>query len=244
MEAQRLRQNLTHIGRVSTIGELMASLAHELTQPLTAILHNAQAAQRTLKAGAANLEEMREILADIVEDDKRAGEVIHRLRGLLRKGDPEFATLDVNDMVTGMTRIVSSEAALRNMSVRLELAPQLPAVRGDRVQLQQVILNLVLNGLDAMPEQVAGARTLVLQTAMDSSAAIRVAVRDTGSGIDAATLDDIFQAFYTTKADGLGMGLAIARSIVEAHGGLLEARNNPGGGATFSFTLPVGGPKQ
>jgi signal transduction histidine kinase len=112
------------------------------------------------------------------------------------------------------------------------------------VQLQQVILNLVLNGLDAMPELVAGARTLVLQTAMDSSAAIRVAVKDTGSGINAAALDDIFQAFYTTKADGLGMGLAIARSIVEAHGGLLEARNDPGGGATFSFTLPVGSPGQ
>ncbi len=223
----------------------MASLAHELTQPLTAILHNAQAAQRTLGAGAVNVEEMREILADIVEDDRRAGEVIHRLRGLLRKGDPEFATLDVNDMVTGMTRIVSSEAALRNMSVRLELAPQLPPVRGDRVQLQQVILNLVLNGLDAMREQVVtGARVLVIQTAKDSSATIRVTVRDSGPGIDPADLDNIFQTFYTTKADGLGMGLAISRSIVEAHGGQLEARNDPDGGATFSFTLPVGGPGQ
>ena len=242
MEAQRLRQNLTHIGRVSTIGELMASLAHELTQPLTAILHNAQAAQRTLKAGAVNLEEMREILADIVEDDKRAGEVIHRLRGLLRKGDPEFATLDVNDMVTGMIRIVSSEAALRNMSVRLELAPRLPPVRGDRVQLQQVILNLVLNGLDAMREQVTGARVLVIQSAKDTSTTIRITVRDSGPGIDLADLDNIFQTFYTTKADGLGMGLAISRSIVEAHGGQLEARNDPDGGAIFSFTLPVGGP--
>jgi signal transduction histidine kinase len=189
-----------------------------------------------------NLEEMREILADIVEDDKRAGEVIHRLRGLLRKGDPEFATLDVNDMMTGMTRIVSSEAALRNMSVRLELAPRLPSVRGDRVQLQQVILNLVLNGLDAMREQVTGARVLVIRSAKDSSTTIRITVRDSGPGIDLADLDNIFQTFYTTKADGLGMGLAISRSIVEAHGGQLEARNDPGGGATFSFTLPVGGP--
>jgi signal transduction histidine kinase len=243
MEAQRLRQNLTHIGRVSAIGELMASLAHELTQPLTAILHNAQAAQRTLGAGAVNIEEMREILADIVADDRRAGEVIHRLRGLLRKGEPEFATLDVNDMVTGMTRIVSSEAALRNMSVYLELAPELPPVRGDRVQLQQVILNLVLNGLDAMREQVTGARVLI-QTSQDSSTTIRITVRDSGSGIDLADLDNIFQTFYTTKADGLGMGLAISRSIVEAHGGQLEARNDPDGGAAFSFTLPVDGPGQ
>jgi signal transduction histidine kinase len=242
MESQQLRQELSHIGRVSTMGELTASLAHELTQPLTAILHNAQAAQRTLEAGAVNLEEIREILADIVEDDRRAGEVIHRLRGLLKKGNLEFARLDVNEMVIEMTRLVSTEAALRDVSVRLELAPQLPPVRGDRVQLQQVILNLVLNGLDAMREQVAGARTLVLQTAMDSSAAIRVAVRDSGPGFDAAVLDNIFQAFYTTKADGLGMGLSIARSIVEAHGGLLEARNDLGSGATFSFTLPLGGP--
>jgi two-component system, LuxR family, sensor kinase FixL len=224
------------------MGELTASLAHELTQPLTAILHNAQAAQRTLEAGAVNLEEIREILADIVEDDRRAGEVIHRLRGLLKKGNLEFATLDVNEMVIEMTRLVSTEAALRDVSVHLELAPQLPPVRGDRVQLQQVILNLVLNGLDAMREQVAAARTLVIQTGMDSSGAIRMAVRDSGPGIDAVALDDIFQAFYTTKADGLGMGLAIARSIVEAHGGWLEARNDPAGGATFSFTLPLGGP--
>jgi two-component system sensor kinase FixL len=224
------------------MGELTASLAHELTQPLTAILHNAQAARRTLEAGAVNLEEIREILADIVEDDRRAGEVIHRLRGLLKKGNLEFATLDVNEMVIEMTRLVSTEAALRDVSVHLELAPQLPPVRGDRVQLQQVILNLVLNGLDAMREQVAAARTLVIQTGMDSSGAIRMAVRDSGPGIDAGALDDIFQAFYTTKADGLGMGLAIARSIVEAHGGWLEARNDPAGGATFSFTLPLGGP--
>ena len=244
MESQRLRQELSHIGRVSTMGELTASLAHELTQPLTAILHNAQAAQRTIEAGTVNIEEIREILADIVEDDRRAGDVIHRLRGLLKKGNLEFAALDVNEMVTEMTRLVSSEAALRNVSVRLELAPQLPPVRGDRVQLQQVILNLVLNGLDAMPEPVTGDRTLVLQTVKDSSATIRVAVRDSGLGIDEAHLDDIFHAFFTTKADGLGMGLAIARSIVEAHGGQLEARNNLDGGTTFSFTLPVGGPGQ
>jgi signal transduction histidine kinase len=241
MEAQRLRQELTHIGRVSTVGEFTASLAHELTQPLTAILHNAQAAQRTLETGVANLGEIREILADIVDDDRRAAEVIHRLRGLLKKAALELATLDVNEMIVEMTRLVSSEAGLRNVSVRLELARELPRARGDRVQLQQVILNLVLNGLDAMAEAVAGARTLILRSAKESSTTIRVMVQDSGSGIEEAELDNIFQAFYTTKATGLGMGLAIARSIVEAHGGRLETRNNPAGGAIFSFTLPISG---
>jgi signal transduction histidine kinase len=239
MEAQQLREELTHVGRVSTIGELTASLAHELNQPLTAILSNAQAAQRLLESDAAKLDEVREILADIVEDDKRAGAVIHRLHGLLKKGSFEFAKLDVNELVEEMARLVSADADLRNVSLRLELAPRLPRVRGDRVQLQQVVLNLVLNGLEALRESASGDRTLVLLTAKDGAAAVRVAVRDSGAGIDEADRDHIFQAFYTTKSTGLGMGLAIARSIVEAHGGRLECQNNAEGGATFSFTLPV-----
>jgi signal transduction histidine kinase len=239
VEAQRLRRELSHVGRVSTIGELTASLAHQLNQPLTAILSNAQAAQDVLESGAVDLNEIREILADIVEDDRRAGEVIHRLRGLLKKGTLEFAALDLNELVGEVARLVSGDAALRGVAVRLDLAPGLPPVWGDRVQLQQVVLNLVLNGMDAIRESASGERTLVLWTAGDSSAAIRVAVRDSGTGIDEAEVDRLFQAFYTTKADGLGMGLAIARSIVEAHGGRLEAHNNPEGGATFSFALPV-----
>ena len=239
MEAQRLRQDLGHVGRVSTMGALTASLAHELNQPLTAILSNAQAAQRILRADPVNLEEIREILTEIVEDDKRAGEVIYRLRGLLRKGGLEFTLLDVNETVGEVARLVSGDAVLRNVAVRLELAPHLCPVRGDRVQLQQVVMNLVLNGLDAIRESAGTERTLVLWTAREDTGAVRIAVRDSGTGIDEADLDHIFQAFYTTKTDGLGMGLAIALSIVEAHGGRLEARNNPAGGATFSFTLPV-----
>jgi signal transduction histidine kinase len=238
-ELQRLRQDLAHVSRVATVGELTTTLSHELAQPLTAILSNAQAAQSALKVDPVDLGEIREILQDIVEDDKRAGAVIHGLRALLKKGTPEFTDLDVNDLVAEVAGLVSSEVAHRHVSLRLELAPRLPRVRGDRVQLQQVVLNLVLNGLDAMQESVAGGRTLVLRTAEESSAAVRVAARDFGAGIDAADLDHIFQAFYTTKTDGLGMGLAIARSIVDAHGGRLEAENNPDGGATFSFTLPV-----
>ena len=239
MEGQRLRQDLAHVGRVSTMGELTASLAHELNQPLTAILSNAQAAQRILASDKADLEEIREILGDIVEDDKRAGEVIQRLRGFLKKSNLEVSALDIGELVGQVARLVSSDAIIRNVAVRVELAPGLPPVCGDRAQLQQVILNLLMNGLDAMRESGEGERTLVLRTVDGGPVSVVVAVEDSGVGIDEADLDRVFHAFYTTKTDGLGMGLAIARSIVEAHGGHLEARNNSRCGATFSFTLPV-----
>jgi signal transduction histidine kinase len=238
LEAQRLRRDLAHVGRVSTLGELTASLAHELNQPLTAILSNAQAAQRILEADAANLEEVSAILKDIIEDDQRAAAVIHRLRGLLKKGDLELSILDLNELVAEVARLVSSDMIARDVLLRLELTPGLPPVSGDRVQLQQVVLNLILNGLDALQESRTGDRTLVLRTDRAGPAAVRVAVQDSGVGVDEADLDHIFHAFYTTKTHGLGMGLAIARSIVEAHGGRLEAQNNADGGATFSFTVP------
>lgn len=239
MEGQRLRQDLAHVGRVSTMGELAASLAHELNQPLTAILSNAQAAQRILDSDRADLAEIREILGDIAEDDKRAGEVIHRLRGFLKKSNLDLSTLDIGKLVSEVVRLVSSDAIIRNVAIRLDLAPGLPPVRGDRVQLQQVILNLLMNGLDAMRESGEGERTLVLRTFSASPASVVVAVEDSGVGLEEADLDHVFHAFYTTKTDGLGMGLAIARSIVEAHGGRVDARNNPEGGATFSVTLPA-----
>jgi signal transduction histidine kinase len=239
LEAQRLRQELTHIGRVSALGELTASLAHELNQPLTAILSNAQAAQRLLAADAVNLEEVREILRDIVTDDKRASEMIHRLRGLIKKGDLEFVPLDLNEVVGEVAWLVRSDAILRNVSLSLEFAADLPKVRGDRVQLQQVVLNLVLNGLDAMRESPTADRTLVIRTARDGAAAVTVAVQDSGIGIDEKAVDRMFHPLFTTKAEGLGMGLAIARTIVDAHGGRLGAANNVHGGATFHFTLPV-----
>jgi signal transduction histidine kinase/ABC-type uncharacterized transport system substrate-binding protein len=240
IEAQQLRQDLAHVSRVATIGQLTTSLAHELNQPLTAILSNAQAAQRFLAAEPVDIEEVREILKDIIDDDKRAGEVIHRLRNLLKKGNPELRALDLNETVGEVARLVSGDALVRGVSIQLVLAPGIPSVRGDRVPLQQVVLNLVLNGMDAMRKSNPQDRILVLRTARESSSAVRVSVQDAGVGVGEANRDDLFQAFYTTKADGMGMGLAIARSIVEAHGGRLETQSNPGGGATFSFTLPLG----
>jgi signal transduction histidine kinase len=240
LEAQRLRQDLTHIGRVSALGEFAASLAHELNQPLTAILSNTQAALRLLAADAVDLEEVREILKDIETDDKRAADLINRLRALIKKGDPEFVLLDLNEIVGEVAWLARSDAILRNVSLSLEFAADLPKVRGDRVQLQQVVLNLVLNGLDAMPESCPGDRTLVIRTTRDSATAVTVAVQDSGIGIDDKEMDRMFDPLYTTKAGGLGMGLAIARTIVDAHGGQLGAANNVHGGATFQFTLPAG----
>ena len=239
LEAQRLRQDLTHIGRVSAIGELTASLAHELNQPLTAILNNAQAAQLLLGAKVVDLETIGQILDDIVADDKRAANVIHGLRALLKRGDPEHASLDLNDVIREVTRLVTSDAIVRGVPIGLELATDLPRVRGDRIQLQQVVLNLVLNGLEAMPESAAGDRTLLIRTARDGAGAVRVEVQDAGGGFDEKDADRMFQPLYTTKAHGLGMGLAIVRTIVEAHGGRLTAVNNERGGATFHFTVPV-----
>jgi two-component system sensor kinase FixL len=240
LEAQGLRNDLAHAGRVATVGELTTSLAHELNQPLTAILSNAQAGQRILETAPVDLAEVGEILRDIVEDDKRAGEVIRRLRSLLRKGDPQMRALDLNEALGEVARLVSADAVVRGVSVRLELADGLPPVLGDRVQLQQVALNLVLNGMDAMREPGTRERVLVLRTARAGPKTVRVEVRDSGVGINGDDLGKIFRTFYTTKPDGMGMGLAITRSIVDVHGGHLEAHNNPDDGATFSFTLPIG----
>ena len=240
MEGQRLREDLAHIGRVSTVGELTASLAHELNQPLTAILANAQAVRRILDAGQADLIEVRAIVDDIVDDDKRASDVIGRLRGLLKKGALERSSLDMSELVGQVARLVAADAVLRGVVIELELAPDLPPVAADRVQLQQVVMNLILNGLDAMRDSAVGGRILLLRTAREGEGSVAVTVEDSGAGIASTELGQVFDAFYTTKANGLGMGLAIVKSIVEAHGGRVEARNNPTGGATFSFALPIG----
>ncbi len=238
-ELQRNRLELAHVTRISTMGELAASLAHELNQPLTAILSNAQAAHRFLAANPADLEEVREILKDIVEDDKRASEVIRRMRVLIKKEDIAFVPLDLKEVIRDVVRLVHSDAVMLNVDVALELHPELPLIQGDRVQLQQVVLNLLLNALDAMKDCPANERRVLLQADQDDEGAVRVAVRDRGIGLGGDTLDRIFQPFYTTKRDGLGMGLSISRSIIEGHNGRLWAENNRDRGATFYFTLPA-----
>jgi signal transduction histidine kinase len=240
-EAARLRQHLAHIGRVSAMGELAASLAHELNQPLTAILNNAEVALQHLDAGAPDLASLREILADIVADDKRAADVIHRLRALVSKGELAHVPLDINDVVAEVARLVRNDVALRKVPMAVHLAPGLPMIHGDRVQLQQVVLNMVLNGLEAMVELEGRERGLALRTARAGDAAVMVVVEDSGPGIDVDALERMLEPLYTTKPEGLGMGLAIARTIVQAHGGQLHASNNAAGGATFGFTLPVCG---
>ena len=220
---------------------MAAALAHELNQPLTAILSNAHAGERYLAQGAPPLDEIREILQDVVGDARRAGEVIQRLRSLLRKEEARFSPLDVNQVIREMAVLVHTDAILRNLAIDLELAPDLSPVQGDRVQLQQVLLNLVLNGMEAMGPSGEGQR-IVIHT-LQTGEAVRVAVRDQGPGIPADELPRIFDTFYTTKPNGMGMGLPISRSIVEAHGGRLWAENNPDRGATFAFTLPASPPE-
>jgi len=224
------------------LGELSGSLAHELNQPLTAILSNAQAAQRFLDSEVVDLNEVRAILADIVEDDRRAGEVIRRLRLLLKKGEVQHAPVDLNETVGEVLKLVKSDLMNHGVNVESEFAFDLPMIHGDRVQLQQVLINLIMNGCDAMARAESRDRRLSLQTASANGDGVRVVVTDRGCGIPPDCVERIFEPFYTTKKQGMGLGLAVCRTIVAAHGGKLWAENNPDRGASFFMTIPsVGG---
>ncbi len=243
LELQKRRQEMAHLTRLSTMGELAGSLAHELNQPLTAILSNAQAAQRFLAVQPADVEEVREVLKDIVRDNHRASEVIRGLRDLVKKGDLDVAALDLAAIVDDVVLLVRSDAILHNVSISLDIDSGMPKVQGDKVQLQQVMLNLLLNAFQAMKDCSAKDREVTVRTAFDGAGMVIVTVRDTGTGLRADEVGKIFQPFYTTKTEGLGMGLAISRSIIEAHGGRLWAVNNLERGATFHFTLPISSPQ-
>jgi PAS domain S-box-containing protein len=238
-EAQRLQQELSHLARVSTMGELSVSLAHELNQPLTAILTNAQVAQRLIAAGNPDMAELGEILADIVADDQRAGEVVHRVRSLIHKGQVEAQRLDLNGVVRDVVRLVRSEALIKDVTVILELSPLPVLIRGDRIQMQQVLLNLIINGLESIKEGGAGNATLVVRTHLPDQQWVQVSVEDTGVGISDSALEGIFEPFHTSKSNGMGMGLSICRSIVQAHGGRIWAQSSPEPGAVFHILLPV-----
>jgi signal transduction histidine kinase len=241
LEAEVHRTEAAHAARGATLGELAAGLAHELNQPLAAILTNVQASQRLLSSEPLRKELLRDIMNDIAADDVRAAEIIRRMRALLKKGQRDVQPLDVNQLTGDVLRLVASDAILRRVRVHSRLEPDLPGIVGDRVQLQQVILNLVVNGLESMSAIAPGLRHLTIRTAQPDTDWVEVTVQDTGPGISAEILGRIYEPFFSTKPDGLGMGLSICRSIVEAHGGRLQASNNPEGGATFVFALPVAG---
>jgi PAS domain S-box-containing protein len=239
LDVQKHREKLTQISHIVTLGELSASLAHELNQPLTAILSNAQVAQRFLTMDPTDLDEVREILSDIVKDDKRARDIIYKLRALMRRGQLEIKTLDLNKVVREVVELVIGNAFNKKVSFVLELADGLPPARGDAIQLEQVLLNLILNSSEAMVTFDGQFREVRLSTEQNDKSTLKVSVRDMGTGIDEENIEGIFDAFFTTKPEGMGMGLAICRSIIEAHGGRLWAENNPDQGATVSFTVPV-----
>jgi two-component system sensor kinase FixL len=231
---------LAHAGRVSTMGELTASLAHELKQPLTAILSNAQAGERFLSMEHPDLNELREILADIVKDDRRAGEVIRRLRTLLGNSGPTTEhVLNLNQVVAEVLPLIRSDIIIRELRIITEFDSSIPDVTGDRVQLQQVVLNLLLNGAEAMASCHDDTCRLVVRTGRHGAQGVAVSVQDCGTGVSEENREQLFTPFYTTKTDGMGMGLSIARSIVEQHNGRIWAVNNPDRGATFSFSLPA-----
>jgi len=237
-EALRQAQaELAHVTRVTTMGELTASIAHEVNQPLAAVIANANASLRWLAAATPNLDEAREALLRIVRDGKRASDVITRIRTLVQKTDPEKTRLDINQTVQEVVLLMHNEAVRKGVTLRIDLAADVPPVLGDRVQLQQVILNLVMNGIEAMNTVADRPREMVIRSSAQASDNVLLAVQDSGIGIDPRNLDKIFDTFYTTKPQGMGMGLAISRSIVENHGGKLWAVPNDGPGATFQFTL-------
>jgi PAS domain S-box-containing protein len=238
-ELRHAQAELAYISRVTTLGELTASIAHEVNQPISGVVTNAEAALGWLGAEPPNLDQVREVLGDIIRDGMRAGEVIHRIRALIKKAPPRMARVDVNEAVLDVITLTRSELLKHGVSLETQLATGLPLVEGDRIQLQQVILNLILNAIEAMSGIDEGARELRISTGREASNGVLVSVRDLGPGLDPQGVDRLFEAFYTTKPDGLGMGLAICRSIIEAHGGRLWATANKPRGAVFQFTLPL-----
>jgi PAS domain S-box-containing protein len=240
-ERERLRQvqsELAHINRVTTMGELAASIAHEIKQPISAAHTNAQTCLLWLGRDQPDIEKAKKAVSRIVQDATRASEIINRIRVLFKKEQPQREWVDVNEVIREMISLMSSEAGRRTISIHTELTPELPKVNADRVQLQQVLMNLMLNGIEAISEgRVAG--HLTIKSQQNSEDQVLISVSDSGIGLPPERADKVFDAFFTTKPQGTGMGLSISRSIIESHGGRLWAAGNPDKGATFQFTLPA-----
>jgi PAS domain S-box-containing protein len=239
LEIQQQRRQLEHVSRVSLVGELSASIAHELNQPLMATLANAQAARRYLAHSQPDLDEVRAILNDVVSDTIRAGEVIKHVRALVTKGNQEFREVNIDEVIRDVVSFLHSDIAARKVCVELELAPALPIIQGDPIQLQQVLVNLTLNAFDAVDALEIPKRRAIISAAPESHIGLRVSVRDCGAGIPPDKLEMVFRSYYTTKSGGMGFGLAMTRSIVEAHGGRIWAENQSKGGAVFHLVLPA-----
>jgi len=242
--AQQLRRELSHIDRVTLLNHFTTSLAHELGQPLGAILRNADAADLFLKSTSPDLDEVKAIVSDIRRDGERAGDVIERLRTLLRRSGIEMRPLEWGRLVGEVAAIVNGDANTRGIVLEVDAPDGLPAISGDRVHLQQVLLNLVANAMDALDGAGGGERRVTVRTRRANDDHIECAVSDTGAGIPPGKVAGIFDPFFTTKQAGMGMGLPISRTIVEAHGGRIWAENNPSGGATFRFTIPISPPRE
>jgi len=237
-EALRKSQaEMAHVTRVMTMGELAASIAHEINQPLSAIVNNGSACLRWLAGDSPNLAEAREAAQDIIREGNRAGEIITRIRAFLRNTETEKAPIDINQTIRDVLILMRNEAEGKGVALHAELADDLPAILGDRVQLQQVILNLLMNGVEAMVSITDRPRELRIWSREYEAQKVLIGVQDSGGGLDGENLEEIFDAFYTTKSQGMGMGLAISRSIIEDHGGQLWALPNNGPGTTFQFTL-------
>ncbi len=240
-EFQQSRQELAHVARVGLLGEISASLAHELNQPLAAILTNAQVLRRQLHSALDSPEGADEIVSDVIDDARRAADVIQRLRALLKPGKETVECIDLNKIVAEVIELLSSEIVMRQAHLTMELEPNLPIVSADRVQIQQILLNLFSNAIDAMDEIDPADRHVLIRTSRAGSDQVEVCVKDSGTGFKADALPRLFEPFYTTKEQGMGMGLAISKTILQSHGGQIWAENNRGPGARFFFTLPVAG---
>jgi C4-dicarboxylate-specific signal transduction histidine kinase len=238
--AYEARSQLAHFARVTTLGELTASIAHEVNQPLAAAVINGNACVRWLAAEPPNLDEARQAVARLVKDANRASDIIAQVRGLTKSSPPEKDWLQINDIILATVMLLESEILQNHASLQTALSDDAPLVQGDRVQLQQVILNLILNAIEAMNMIPEGPRELIISSAKNDSKGVLITVQDSGAGLAPEKRDRIFNAFYTTKPDGMGMGLAISRSIVEAHGGRIWATPNSPRGAVFQFNLPIG----
>ena len=241
LDAQRGRAELSHLSRVALMGEMSASIAHELNQPLSGILSNASAGQRFIDRGDVDLGEVRELLGDIVSDGRRASDVVRGIRGMVKKGQLARRSVNLNEVVMDAWRMASPDALLHSCQLETSLDPNLPAIDGDPVQLQQVLLNLAINAFDALRDTPASKRKVLIATQSNGDDMVRTSVRDYGVGISEEMRDRLFDPFFSTKTEGLGMGLAIVRSIVESHGGTITAENADGGGTRFEFILPVNG---